>query len=192
MYMSNNNWKRILGASSHTKEDRELYDFYATDPRCIDDLFEREIFLDNIWECACGEGHLSKKMIVEYNKKVYSSDIINRGYGDIKDFLCITNQQWHGDIITNPPYKSAYEFANKSLSIIPKGNKVAMFLKVLFLEGQKRIKFFIDNPPKVVYVYSKRQKCAKNGDFNIGASAVAYAWYVWEKGYNGDTIIKWI
>ena len=67
-----------------------------------------------------------------------------------------------------------------------------MFLKVLFLEGQKRKKFFIDNPPKVVYVYSKRQKCAKNGDFNIGASAVAYAWYVWEKGYNGDTIIKWI
>ena len=25
-----------------------------------------------------------------------------------------------------------------------------------------------------------------------GGSAVAYAWYVWEKGYKGETIIKWI
>lgn len=24
------------------------------------------------------------------------------------------------------------------------------------------------------------------------ASAVAYAWYVWEKGYQGDTVVKWI
>jgi hypothetical protein len=24
-----------------------------------------------------------------------------------------------------------------------------------------------------------------------GGSAVAYAWYVWEKGFNGDTIVKW-
>lgn len=38
--------------------------------------------------------------------------------------------------------------------------------------------------------------CAKNANFEEmkqgGGSAVAYAWYVWEKGYNGDTIIKWI
>tara|TARA_B100000519_G_C14235480_1_gene434530 strand:+ start:930 stop:1523 length:594 start_codon:yes stop_codon:yes gene_type:complete len=182
-----------LGASNHSIEDRQLYDYYATDPKCLDDLFDREIFSDNIWECACGEGHLSKRMIVEYNKKVYSSDIINRGYGEIKDFLCITNQEWEGDIITNPPYKYAYEFIDKSLKVIPKGYKVAMFLKVLFLEGQKRKKFFNHNPPKVVYVYSKRQMCAKNGEFEkYKSNAIAYAWYVWEKGYKGDTIIKWI
>ena len=33
-----------------------------------------------------------------------------------------------------------------------------------------------------------------NGDFkkyNYNG-AVAYAWFVWEKGYKGDTILKWI
>jgi len=25
-----------------------------------------------------------------------------------------------------------------------------------------------------------------------GGSAVAYAWFIWEKGYKGDTIVKWI
>ena len=24
-----------------------------------------------------------------------------------------------------------------------------------------------------------------------GGSAVAYAWYIWEKGYKGETILKW-
>ena len=68
-----------------------------------------------------------------------------------------------------------------------------MFLKLTFLEGQARRKLFEENPPKIVYVFSKRVKCAKNGNFeNISSSAVAYAWYEFEKGYKGDSIIKWI
>ena len=32
-----------------------------------------------------------------------------------------------------------------------------------------------------------------NGDFKtFTSSAVAYAWFVWEKGYTGETGIKWI
>lgn len=32
-----------------------------------------------------------------------------------------------------------------------------------------------------------------NGDFqSITSSAVAYAWFVWEKGFTGDPVIKWI
>jgi hypothetical protein len=48
-------------------------------------------------------------------------------------------------------------------------------------------------PPKTVYISSSRLVCAKNGDFeNTKGSAVAYAWYVWQKGYKGDTVVKWI
>ena len=42
------------------------------------------------------------------------------------------------DIITNPPYKYAKEFVEKSLELIREGGKVAMLLKLTFLEGQKR------------------------------------------------------
>jgi len=24
-----------------------------------------------------------------------------------------------------------------------------------------------------------------------GGGAIAYAWFVWEKGYKGDTVLKW-
>lgn len=181
-----------LGASNHTIEDRQEEDYYATDPIAADLLLNEEVFNNKIWECACGEGHLSKIFIKKlYNTK--STDIIDRGFGDVYDFLSIKNNNWDGDIITNPPYKFATEFIEKALDIIPTGNKVAMFLKLTFLEGKKRKKLFEKNPPKVIYVSSSRIQCAKNGDFsNIGSSAVAYGWYVWEKGFQGDPIIKWI
>jgi hypothetical protein len=184
---------KTLGASNHTKQDREENDFYATEPKAIDLLCQVEKFNEWVLEPACGEGHLSKRLI-ENGYQVYSFDIIDRGYGMQKDFF--ETKSWHGDIITNPPYKFAQEFIEKSLSIIPTGNKVAMFLKLQFMEGKARKKLFKDNPPKTIYVSSSRLLCAKNADFEGmikgGGSAVAYAWYVWEKGFSGKTTVEWI
>ena len=191
---NSNSIYKTLGASSHTDKERQKHDFYATDPIAARLLLEVETFGD-IWEPACGEGHLAK-VFEEAGHKVKSSDIIDRGYGEVNDFLSITNQSWEGDIITNPPYKYAKEFIEKALSIIPEGNKVAMFLKIQFLEGKARKVLFRNNPPKVIYVSSSRILCAKNAEFERmregGGSAMAHAWFVWEKGYQGDTIIKWI
>jgi hypothetical protein len=64
-----------------------------------------------------------------------------------------------------------------------------MFLKVQFLEGKARRKLYETLPPKTVYISSSRLQCGRNGVFTD--SMVAYAWYVWEKGYKGNTTIKW-
>ena len=184
---------KTLGASSHSEKDREENDFYATEPKAIDLLCEVEKFNEWILEPACGQGHLSKRLI-ENGYQVYSSDLIDRGYGIQYDFF--ETSSWYGDIITNPPYKFAKEFIEKSLSIIPNGNKVAMFLKLQFMEGKSRKELFKCNPPKTIYVSSSRLLCAKNADFDGmiagGGSAVAYAWYIWEKGYTGKTVVEWI
>ena len=104
----------------------------------------------------------------------------------------MSNMEWNGDIITNPPYRYAKEFVEKAMSIIPKGHKVAMFLKLTFLEGKARKEMFRVIPPKIVYVSSSRLKCAMNGDFeNMTGGTLTFCWYIWEKGYKGDTIIKW-
>lgn len=101
------------------------------------------------------------------------------------------------DILTNPPYKYAKEFVLKALELVSTGRKVYMFLKLTFLEGKSRFKdLFSKYPPKSIYVFSERVMCAKNGDFETmkagGGSAVAYAWFVWEKGWQGKTTIDWI
>lgn len=81
-----------------------------------------------------------------------------------------------------------------ALNIINTGSKVALFLRLLFLEGIERGKFFKEFPPKKVYVSSARLNCAKNGDFKTysKSTAMAFAWFVWEKNFKENTIIDWI
>lgn len=183
-----------LGASSHSNCERELNDYYATEPFAMELLLNEEKFSYKIWECACGEGHLAK-VLEKKGYEVIATDLIYRGYGNEKplDFLEESIVNFDGDIITNPPYKYALDFVKKALKCINVGNKVAMFLKLQFLEGKERKIFFMENPPKIVYVSSSRLNCVRNGEFDkYPSSAVAYAWFVWEKGFKGDSIIKWI
>ncbi len=183
-----------IGAANHAEEAREENDYYATDPKAMELLLAEETFSTLIWEPACGAGHLAK-VLQKHGHYVISTDLINRGFGvkEPLNFLASTATGLYGDIITNPPYKYAMEFVEKALEIVQESQKVAMFLKLTFLESKKRRKLFEATPPKVVYVSSARLNCAKNGDFEkYQESAVAYAWFVWEKGFQGDPIIKWI
>ena len=131
-----------LGASNHSNSEREKNDYYATDPNSLK-LFLKAIKKDNlelhqhIWECACGQGHLSE-VLIKNGYNVYSSDLINRGYGvSNKDFL---KSAWIKgyDILTNPPYKYATEFVEHALEILEKGYYCIMFLRIHFLEGKSR------------------------------------------------------
>lgn len=185
---------KTLGASNHTEKEREENDYYATEPKAVKFLLQLEKFAPNVWECACGEGHLAKE-IKANGYEVWATDLIDRGFGMVNYDFLISNDTWDGDIITNPPYKYAKEFIEKALQVINNGNKVAMFLKIQFLEGKARKQLFAKYPPKIIYVSSSRLLCAKNADFDGmkagGGSAVAYAWFVWQKGFTGDTVIKW-
>ena len=198
--MANKDWKgdseavyHIMGASNHCKDERETHDYYATDPKAVELLLAEEKFSPLIWEPACGEGHISK-VLSAHGYKVISTDLIDRGFGKVWDFLENGNifSDFSGDIITNPPYNKALPFAQKALEYLQSGKKLAMFLKLTFLEGKARKPFFLENPPRKVYVSSSRLLCAKNGEFKGQGSAVCYAWFIWEKGYKGDPVIKWI
>lgn len=199
----NSIWK-TLGASNHTDKEREADDFYCTSPEAIDKLISTKSSpLDRVWECAAGTGHLSERL-KHYGYEVYSSDIKDRGYPLDRqlDFLTATKadvpfEGYLFDILTNPPYKKAKEFVLKGLELLPNNGGLYMFLKLTFLEGKARYnEIFSKTPPYKVYVFSERVMCAKNGEFERmregGGSAVAYAWFVWRKGYTGKTIVEWI
>lgn len=196
-------WKTV-GASNHAVGEREKDDYYATDPSAVDKLLSVERPHPLIWECAAGGGHLARRL-TEHGFEVYASDICRRGYplDACLDFLTAT---WFDiprgradifDILTNPPYKYAKEFVLKAMELLPQSGRCYMFLKLTFLEGRARRKLLFDRmPPRTIYVFSDRMFCAKNGEFDvmreIGGGAVAYAWYVWEQGCQGETVVKWI
>ena len=184
-----------MGASNHANKERQMEDYYATDPKAIDILLQCEKFNGTIWECACGEGYMSEKL-KSYGFDVISTDLVDRGYGEGNIDFLLCDKPLGDNIITNPPYKYVQDFCEKAYSLIENGKKVAMFMKLLHLEGKARKKMWLEMPLKTLYVSSSRILCAKNGDFEEmikgGGSATAYAWYVWEKGYKGETIIKWV
>lgn len=186
------------GASNHSEGEREQHDYYATEPKAVELLLEQERFSPYVWECACGEGHISE-VLKAHGYKVKSSDLYDRGYEgtEIIDFLTVRKEDidldFSRDIITNPPYKHAKEFVEKALEISMDSTKVAMLLKLTFLEGQGRKELFEKYKPKKIYVFRSRIDCWKNGiKPEKPQKAVCYAWFVWEKGFKGDPVIKWI
>ena len=191
---------KIVGASNHTKEEREHNDYYATDPQAFKDFLwafgdrDGEILSRKAWEPACGEGNLAQ-VLRDRGFLVLATDKIDRGYGEVYDFLEQTERiRWDGDIITNPPYKGNQDidFIRNSLDMVSKGKWVIMLFKVQFLASKKRFFLFQELPPKYIYVHSSRIKIWKNNDDDGGSNALDYAWFVWEKGYTGETITRWI
>lgn len=183
------------------KAERQTEDFYATDPKALeiflDKLNKDGINLSSVWEPSCGMGHLAE-VLKKNGYLELATDLIDRGYGlggvdFLGDYLLDRSNTWKGDILTNPPFKLAEKFVEKGMSLLEDGNKLILFLKIQFLEGQKRKELFKKYPPKYVYVNSARQLCAKDGEFEkYTATTQFYAWYVFEKGFNGETIIRWI
>lgn len=181
----------IVG-SSRKNGEREVNDFYPTPHFVTEELLKREKFDGNIWEPACGRGDISK-VLIDNGYSVYSSDLIDRGYGDGNiDFINNTSFKKFDNIITNPPYKYALEFVNSAKKHSNK--KIALFLKTVFLESEKRYDMFQDTefPLARIYQFSKRVALNKNIIDTSKSGMIAYAWYIWDIEHVGKPTIDWI
>jgi len=181
-----------------TSRKRIVDDYYATPLSATKAILDREILDGSIYEPACGEGHISKLLYQYYpDSKIYSTDLIDRGYGDKQlDFLTYDFKNFKFDnIVTNPPFKLAQEFIERSLELSNK--KVIMFAKIQLLESKQRKSMFEKTPLKYIYVFSERQNPLRNGspvDENgkPWSSTMCFAWFVWEHGHDNEPHVKWI
>ncbi len=166
--------------------DRKENDFYPTPPLATLALLEREKIEGNIWECACGDGAISK-VLIDKGYNVYSSDLNNYGYGETPiDFL--ESNKKYDNIITNPPFKLSLEFTLKALKSV---NHKAIFLhKLTYLEGIKRYEniFKLDKLEKVL-IFSRRLGFKK--DDKTGG-LMCFAWFIFNVNYNKKPTIDWI
>jgi hypothetical protein len=80
-------------------------DFFPTPRWATFALIENEKFNGEIWECACGDGTMSR-VLEETGQPVRSTDLYDRGFGEAGvDFLM--SQSGADNIVTNPPYNCA-------------------------------------------------------------------------------------
>jgi hypothetical protein len=163
-------------------------DFFATPPWATFALIDNESFEGDIWECACGDGAMSR-VLAQTGCRVYSSDLHSRGYGDHgHDFL--RPKRSADNIITNPPYNCAEGFVANG--IIHARRKFALLLRLAFLEGANRANtIFAKTPPSRVWVFSERITFYPTGVEVKGTGTTAYAWFVWDKDAQSRTELKW-
>ena len=171
--------------------DREKDDFYPTPPSATQSLLDNQKFEGNIWECACGNGAMSEVMI-KNGYEVYSSDLINRDYGETGvDFL--KSDRHVDNIITNPPFNLGTEFTIQALKLARK--KVVMLSKLSYLEGIKRRELiFNQNKLERVLVFSRRVPFKKERykTNKLAGGLMAFGWFIYDVNYNGKPTIDWI
>lgn len=176
----------MLGEPKYERVDG---DFYPTPPENLDCL---ATFLDlmnlSVWEPACGEGHLSKRLQELGVRGVISTDLYARGFGTANiDFLkcpvvpAAILRAGQPAIVTNPPYGDvAEEFIRHALALVePHGGIVAMFLRNEWDMAGSRTDLF-EHPAfrmKVCVTKRPRWKEFEKGDKSPRHS---YAWYVWD------------
>ena len=184
---------KCIGATSHSTRERERDDFYSTDPLAIQllhkyDLLDKEV---PYWENACGNGNLSEEL-KRLGYSVVSSDLFDRGYGDVgvDFFQCKTVFQ--GNLITNPPYKYINDWIQHSIKLA--SNKSYIFCRIQTIETMSRYnKIFKNNPPVLICPFVKRIQCYRNNDVSLNGSAVCYAWFIWDNKDNSkETKVKWL
>lgn len=174
--------------------NREEHDFYATHPKHVKEIIDLENIKNlTILEPCAGEGHISKEL-AKYNNCVVSNDLIQRDFylNFNVDYLKekITLDVSYDLVLTNPPFKYAREFIEKSLVY---ADTVIIFARLQLLESTKR-KELMENHLEKVYVYSQRAKCAKGGleiEFDK-SSSMAFAWFVFKRNKTNETVVRWI
>jgi hypothetical protein len=163
-------------------------DFYPTPSWATFALIDNEGFPGSIWECACGDGAMTRVLEMQ-NSNCFSSDLYDRGFGEAGVDFTVQSKNFD-NIITNPPYNSAEAFVSAGLRCAQR--KFALLLRLAFLEGANRQKsIFSVSPPSRVWVFSERITFyPKNAEVK-GSGTTAYAWFVWDKDHFGSTELRW-
>jgi len=185
---------------AHKRAGGADHTYYATDPLSVRALLDAVPDIGGvIWDPACGTGNISKELEQHPGvADVISTDLVDRGYGvGNVDFLSIPGSRRTTDwVVTNPPYKDAKAFVERSLAVSKVG--VAMFLRIQFLEGQSRRSWHMSAPLSDVLVFSSRQAVFRNGEQvnpatgRKWANTFCFAWFVWRKGYTDKPRISWL
>ena len=145
---------------------------------------------------------VNKKANVIKNKfkcNVTGIDIVDRGYPNtiVGDYLQWDTDKKFDNIISNPPYSLGGEFVEKSMDLLNTNGKLAMFLKIQFLEGGKRKELYKKYPPKYIYVFRNRMSTWNNGQpldpqGKRWATTMCHAWFIWEKGNADEPVVRWL
>ena len=152
-------------------------DFVQTPKYVTEALLERESFEGSILEPCCGAGAISTVLQAK-GYPVISFDKNDYGFGSQKDLFEISEP--FDNVITNPPFTQQQAVKKHLLSITSKKLALLWYVKNLGNEVETKTSRNL----KSVYVFNQKI------DWVETKLGWLFAWYVWEKGYEGDVTIR--
>jgi len=165
---------------------RDVLDWYVEPPRATEALLTVERFVGPVWDPACGQGNIVRALEAA-GIEAHGSDIANRGFGGVQDFLA-PECDFVGvlNIVMNPPFfraKGAEAFIRRALTVAC--GKVAAFVDIRFIAGAERADgLFADHPPHRIWIVTPRVSCPP-GDYlaaggKAGNGSSDWCWLVWD------------
>lgn len=181
---------------SQRVEPNDSPDDFPTPPWATRALIEHVIGQEHLGalsclEPACGAGHMVK-VLKEYFAIVKCADAYDYGYAPVRDYLSYPHEANAVDwVITNPPFRLAEQFVQRSLDVARRG--VAMLVRTVFLESVGRYeRLFSIDPPSVFAQFVERVPMVKGRLDERATTATGYAWLVWEHGVRTEPKLTWI
>jgi hypothetical protein len=170
-------------------------DLYETPAVATEALLRSESLPNVIWEPACGPGSIVRSLR-QSGRTVIATDLVDYGCPDSQHGVDFLMERKAPDgveaIVTNPPFKLAGEFVALALDLCP---RVVMLLRLAFLESDRRTPILDSGHLARVPVFKNRlpmmhragrgTKIAKTN-----SSALAFAWFVWDRHHRGPTTIQ--
>lgn len=191
----------MKGLSITGRKQQTEYDFYETpewateraiDAMLLDGILKKD---DNIYECCCGAGAITKVLQRKGFQNVRESDIQNESYisgekgidvYDIKANFCSV-------VLTNPPYDQMTKHNMLQEFLRISSDKVILLLNIFFLSSKDRKTMLEKSHLRHIYIHSDRvtmypygMEKPKNGGTKM------FAWYVFDKNYNSMPTLSWI
>jgi hypothetical protein len=177
----------------HSHAERGL-DLYETPSVAIEALLRVEQIPHRIWEPACGRGAIVN-VLRAHGHEVVATDLVDYGvpitapgYYSV-DFLKETRAPAGTQaIVTNPPFKIAAQFVEHALRLSP---LVIMLLRLAFMESERRCPILEGAGLARIHCFRKRLPMMHRAGWEgrKANSGMAFAWFVWERGYAGRTTI---
>lgn len=167
--------------------ERHSFDYYVEPRWCVDRLLDRVTFDGPIHDPACGGGTIPMTAAARGYEVTGSDLATTRSYG-AGGINFLDDDTPRVNVVSNPPYNLAERFVHQALRVAT--GRVAMLVRLAFLEGQKRRKsLFLRHRAELVLVCSTRPSMPPGDrpDLTATGGKVAYCWILWSQGYTGKT-----
>ena len=179
---------------------RDPKDFYPTPPWCTRALLDRwDLGGGVLLDPACGEGDIIA-VASSYGISCRGIEIDEERAGLVNDTMSLGSDDIaiHGDallvewpdfdnIVGNFPFSLCAEIARKGLSLLKPDKRMALYEKITWLTSS-RTRLDVVNSPHLRWIGYFVDRPSHTDDGNT--DAIGYAWYLWEKGWTGETKIE--